>query len=222
MRVACSAPSHYLNQCWLIVNRTLGNTFQGNSNRNSIIFILKKNTLENVVCQKWRPFCPGGRWVNISTSITRVTMISSNGNIFRVTGPLCGEFIGHRWIPAQSPVTWSFDVFLSKQSCGWWFETPSRSLWRHCNVLWHFWLQFYFQNPIWSWSNLKSVGKSTIHRMEMEYGIIVTLQQQQRQQQQQQKQQQQQENHNKLCRYFMRYIISHAFLTTAHTLLISH
>ena len=23
---------------------------------------------------------------------------------------------------------------LSKQSWGWWFETPSRSLWRHCNV----------------------------------------------------------------------------------------
>ena len=22
-----------------------------------------------------------------------------NGNIFRVTGPLCGEFTGHRWIP---------------------------------------------------------------------------------------------------------------------------
>ena len=26
-------------------------------------------------------------------------MMSSNGNIFRVTGPLCGEFTGHRWIP---------------------------------------------------------------------------------------------------------------------------
>ena len=26
-------------------------------------------------------------------------MTSSNGNIFRVTGPLCGEFTGHRWIP---------------------------------------------------------------------------------------------------------------------------
>ena len=26
-------------------------------------------------------------------------MKSSNGNIFRVTGPLCGEFTGHRWIP---------------------------------------------------------------------------------------------------------------------------
>ena len=26
-------------------------------------------------------------------------MTSSNGNIFRVTGYLCGEFTGHRWIP---------------------------------------------------------------------------------------------------------------------------
>ena len=43
-------------------------------------------------------------------------------------------------LPAQRPVTRSFDVFfdlrlnkrLSKQSWGWWFETPSRPLWRHC------------------------------------------------------------------------------------------
>ena len=26
-------------------------------------------------------------------------MTSSNGSIFRVTGPLSGEFTGHRWIP---------------------------------------------------------------------------------------------------------------------------
>ena len=26
-------------------------------------------------------------------------MTSSNGNMFRVTGPLCGEFTCHRWIP---------------------------------------------------------------------------------------------------------------------------
>ena len=26
---------------------------------------------------------------------------------------------------------------FSKQSRGWWFETPSRSLWRHCNGLWN-------------------------------------------------------------------------------------
>ena len=50
----------------------------------------------------------------------------------RVTGELS----------SQRPVTRSFDVFfdlclnkpLSKQSWGWWFETLSRSLWRHCNV----------------------------------------------------------------------------------------
>ena len=49
--------------------------------------------------------------------------------------PVPGEF------PTQRPVTRSFDVFfdlrlnkrLSKQSWGWWFETLSRPLWRHCN-----------------------------------------------------------------------------------------
>ena len=66
-------------------------------------------------------------------------MTSSNGNIFRVTGHLCGEFAGE--LPTQRPVTRSFDVFfvlrlnkrLSKQSWGWWFETQSCPLWRHRN-----------------------------------------------------------------------------------------
>ena len=52
------------------------------------------------------------------------------------TSPGTGEF------PAQRPVTRSFGVFfvlrlnkrLSKQSWGWWFETPSRSIWCHCNL----------------------------------------------------------------------------------------
>ena len=36
----------------------------------------------------------------IVVSIILVNMMtSSNGNIFRVTGPLCGEFTCHRWIP---------------------------------------------------------------------------------------------------------------------------
>ena len=71
-------------------------------------------------------------------------MTSSNGNIFRVTGPLCGEFTGPGEFPAQRPVTRSFDVFfdlrpnkrLSKQPRGLWFETPSWSLWHHCNAFW--------------------------------------------------------------------------------------
>ena len=39
-------------------------------------------------------------------------MTSSNGNIFRVTGPLCGEFTGAGEFPAQRPVTRSFDYFF--------------------------------------------------------------------------------------------------------------
>ena len=38
-------------------------------------------------------------------------MTSSNGNIFRLTGLLCGEFTGHRWIPltkASSAELWCF------------------------------------------------------------------------------------------------------------------
>ena len=48
-----------------------------------------------------------------------------------------GEF------PAERPVPRRFDVFfdlrlnkrLSKQSWGWWFETLSSPLWRHCNEI---------------------------------------------------------------------------------------
>ena len=40
--VAFSAPSHYLNWCWLIFNSTLRNKLQGNFNRHSNIFFEKK------------------------------------------------------------------------------------------------------------------------------------------------------------------------------------
>ena len=51
-------------------------------------------------------------------------MPSSNGNSFRVTGPLWGEPPITSGFPTQRPVTWSFDIFfdlrlnkqLSKQS----------------------------------------------------------------------------------------------------------
>ena len=46
--VAWPAPSHYLNQCWNIVNWTLRNKFQWNLKQNSYIFI-QENALENVV-----------------------------------------------------------------------------------------------------------------------------------------------------------------------------
>ena len=39
-------------------------------------------------------------------------MTSSNGNIFRVTSPLCGEFTGHRWIPLTKASGAEFWCFL--------------------------------------------------------------------------------------------------------------
>ena len=73
-------------------------------------------------------------------------MTSSNENIFRVTDPLCGEFTGHRWIPLTNASDAELYVFfdlrlnkwLSKQSRRRWFETPSRSLWYHCNEHWFY------------------------------------------------------------------------------------
>ena len=92
-------------------------------------------------------------------------MTSSNGNIFRVTGPLCGVFTGPGEFPTQRPVTQSFDVFfdlrlnkrLSKQSWGWWFETLSSSLWRHCNDL----------APYWQ----RSIQQETIKSMKLIYAF---------------------------------------------------
>ena len=68
-------------------------------------------------------------------------MTSSNGNIFRVTGPLRGEFTGNRWTPLAKAsdaelwcILWSvLEQWLSKQSRRWWFETPSLSFLRHYN-----------------------------------------------------------------------------------------
>ena len=77
--------------------------------------------------------------------------------------PVRGEF------PIQRPVMRSFDVFfdlrlnkwLSKQSWGWWFETPSRPLWRHRNVI-----DSYFEICAWieNETNYRKVAYNAQHR----------------------------------------------------------
>ena len=70
------------------------------------------------------PICLYAGSLHWHTTAHMVT--SSNGNIFHVTGHLCGEFTSPGDFPAQRPVTRSFDVFLdlslnkrlSKQSWG--------------------------------------------------------------------------------------------------------
>ena len=57
--MACrlTAPSHYLNHCWLIVNWTLGNKLQRHFIQNKISFTKIHLKMSSA---KWRPFCPGG------------------------------------------------------------------------------------------------------------------------------------------------------------------
>ena len=77
---------------------------------------------------------PSARFV---TSWWRHQMETFSSSLALCAGnsPVTGE------VPSQRPVTRSFDVFfylrlnirLNKQLWSWWFETPSCSLWRHCN-----------------------------------------------------------------------------------------
>ena len=77
-------------------------------------------------------------WLDPEYSWWRHQMEIFSAMLFLCAGnsPVTGEF------PTQRPVTRNFDVFfdlrlnkrLSKQSWGWWSETPSCSLWRQCNV----------------------------------------------------------------------------------------
>ena len=72
----------------------------------------------------------GDAWLRHQMETFSTLLILCTGN-----SPVTGDF------PAQKTVMRNFDIFfdlhmnqrLSKQSSRGWFETPSRSLWRHCD-----------------------------------------------------------------------------------------
>ena len=112
--------SHYVNQCWTSLMASLGHSEFG--------YISKDPSDDPCIISNGSCVSQTGCY---GDTFHKAMMTSSNGNIFRVTGPLCREFTGHQR---------NFDVFfdlhlnkrLSKQSWGWWFETPSCSVWLHC------------------------------------------------------------------------------------------
>ena len=81
--------------------------------------------------RKRRLSCRWETWWRHQMEILSALLSLCTGNSL-----VTGEF------PTQRPVTRSFDVSLicalnkrlREQSWGWWFEMPSRSLWRRCNV----------------------------------------------------------------------------------------
>ena len=70
----------------------------------------------------------------LSLKVSHYMMMSSNGNIFHVTGHLCGEFTGHRWIPHTNG-QWRWALMFSF-ICAWinsWVNNcEAGDLRRHC------------------------------------------------------------------------------------------
>ena len=93
----------------------------------SIAILGNSYIMKRKIDRSFRHYCQ--RWHHQMETFSALLAISEGNS------PVIGEF------PAQRPVTRSLDVFfvlglnerLSKQSWGWWFETPSRPLWRHSN-----------------------------------------------------------------------------------------
>ena len=106
------------------------------------MFAIEISEFPPLISNRSTPKCLAGHgWVRFSA--TGISFWRHQMEIFSAllafcagNSPVTGEF------SAQRPVRRSFDVFfdlllnkrLSKQSRRGWFETPSRSLWRHCNV----------------------------------------------------------------------------------------
>ena len=81
-------------------------------------------------------------------------MTSSNGNIFRVTGPLCGEFTGHWWIPLTKAS--DSELWCSLCSAPWinsWVNNrETGDLRRHCT---HYDV-IVMDHLLWQWSKVNS------------------------------------------------------------------
>ena len=74
--------------------------------------------------------------------MSSLMMTSSNGNIFRVTSYLCGEFTRHRWIPCTKAsdrelwcFLWSPPEITVEQTIARLVIWDASSLWRHCNYI---------------------------------------------------------------------------------------
>ena len=87
------------------------------------------------ISRNWcHPITPGIITSKCYHGEMQVTMMtSSNGNIFRITGPLWGEFTGHRWIPrtkASDAELWCF-LWYAPWKNGWVNNREAGDLRRH-------------------------------------------------------------------------------------------
>ena len=113
-----------------------------------------------MICQNWCQKCTHVGSMFTSWCCHQMETFSTLLALCAGNSPVSGEF------SSQRPVMQSFDVFvdlclkkwLSQQSRHRWFETLSRSLWRHCNVVsggiikrWQ-WCDYLRISCLWFWS----------------------------------------------------------------------
>ena len=106
------------------------------------IMVLTELSFSILQIGKWHPMCIVCKlwaWWRHRMETFSALLALCEGN-----PPVTGGF------PSQRPMTRSFDAFfdlnlnkqLSTPSIRRWFEMPSRSLWRHCNEFFHFFIKF--------------------------------------------------------------------------------
>ena len=124
---------------WLRLSIDAGDIRRHCANYDITVMISFPGTWHYRLLDRSEPFGRATRSLAVSKSWWRHQMETFSALLAICAGnsPVPGEF------PTQRPVTRSFHVSsdlrlnkpLSKQSWGWWFETPSWSLWRQCNEL---------------------------------------------------------------------------------------
>ena len=100
---ACSAPNHYLKQCWLIVNWDLRKKCQWNSNQNTKRSIHEnENAYKSVVCQIGGHFVGGGGltcWATLGRGLLKLRSLISRYGIISTM------FTFARWLRSSAAVT---------------------------------------------------------------------------------------------------------------------
>ena len=95
------ATSHYLNQCWFIVNWALRNTLQLKLNQNSNIFI-EENAFENV-CKMVAILSSRGRWVKDTLTTENIyrTLATTDQNFLEMLVIYLDKLL---WFPSYGPI----------------------------------------------------------------------------------------------------------------------
>ena len=155
-------PSHYLNQCWSIVNWTLRNKLQWNLNWNSYIFI-QETASENAVCKiaailSWPQY------------VQECSLMADNSLIPIPAQTSFSQNLGQ----TESGVTWSFPVLIYY---GWLIHLGWENMTAICRhfifvflyiycICISFWFKFHWNMFPRVWSTISHIGNDFATNMD--------------------------------------------------------